>query len=102
MQTKFSGRPNDLAITEDMAITEATFDITGRIGKITQNGKAVKISLGADAFRRSTNGEKAKITLWNTVTVFGKTAEIASHGAHSSDLRMKIGPRRRPDQSSSY
>ena len=47
----------------DMATTEATFDIAGRIGKITQNGKAVKSSLGADAFQRGTNGEKATITL---------------------------------------
>jgi hypothetical protein len=58
-----------------MATTKARFDITGQIGKITPTSKAVKVSLDADAFRCSTNGENTKITLWNSVTVFGKTAE---------------------------
>ena len=61
-----------------MATTQTRFDITGRIGKITPTGKAVKVSLGADAFRRSANGENTKVTLWNTVTVFGKTADYVS------------------------
>jgi single-stranded DNA-binding protein len=69
-----------------MATTKARFDITGRIGKITPTGNAVKGSLGADAFWRSANGENTKITLWRTLTVFGKTAENVSAHRKVGDL----------------
>jgi hypothetical protein len=48
-----------------MATTEARFDIIGRISKIAQVGKVVKVNLGADTVLRSANGERAKVTLWN-------------------------------------
>jgi len=67
----------------DMATTKARFDITGRIGKITPTGNAVKGSLGADAFWRSANDEKTKITLWKTESSSAKPPNICLHTARS-------------------
>jgi single-strand DNA-binding protein len=69
-----------------MATTEARFDITGRISKILQVGKVVKLNLGADTFRRNGNGERTKVTLWNTITIFGKTAEYVTQYRKKGDL----------------
>jgi single-stranded DNA-binding protein len=69
-----------------MATTEARFNITDRISKITQIGKVVKVNPGADTFRRNANGERTKVTLWNTIAVVGKPAEYVTLYRKKGDL----------------
>lgn len=48
----------------------AEYTIVGRVGKITEAGPTLKISIAAEYGRKDEGGEFRQNTFWNTVTVF--------------------------------
>ena len=73
-------------------INEAEFRIVGRVGRITQVGKATKVSICANYSYRQDDGSYADQPHWNTVTVFpqGTQDYIGKHVA-VGDLVMTTG-----------
>lgn len=50
----------------------AEFQIIGRVGKVTEVGAALKVSIAADYPKRQDDGGWDSNTHWNTVTVFNE------------------------------
>lgn len=48
------------------------FRILGRVGKIHNFEKVIKVSIASDSPRRDDRGDWQSNTAWNTVTVFGE------------------------------
>ena len=48
----------------------AQFTIVGRIGKVTEAGSCLKISIAAEYGRKDDRGDFRQNTYWNTVTLF--------------------------------
>ena len=53
----------------------ALFDISGRIGKITRAGKALKVNIASNRPIKGSDGEWKDNTTWATITVFKETAD---------------------------
>ncbi|MGY6697718.1 MAG: single-stranded DNA-binding protein [Roseinatronobacter sp.] len=67
--------------------TFAEFQIIGRIGKITQAGSTLKISVAADYGKRAEDGSWDSKPFWNTVTVFNdKTVSWIKANVDVGDL----------------
>lgn len=69
-----------------MSNNEAGFRIIGRIGKITRHGKVVRVNLSANVDVKIAEGKYETETLWNTVTVFGATADWVETHRNVGDL----------------
>ena len=52
--------------------TFAEFQIIGRVGKITEAGSTLKISVAADYGKRAEDGSWDSKPFWNTVTIFNE------------------------------
>lgn len=52
--------------------TFAEFQIVGRVGKIKEVGRAMKVSLAAEYGRKDNNGEFQSNPFWNEVTIFNE------------------------------
>jgi len=73
-------------------INEAEFRIVGRVGRVTQVGKATKVSICANYSYRQDDGTYAEQPHWNTITVFpqGMQDYIGKH-VEVGDLVMTTG-----------
>jgi len=67
----------------------AEFRIIGRIGKINEHDKVIKVSVAAN-YNRQDNGEWTTDTHWNEVTLFGRHIERAAK-ADKGDLVHIVG-----------
>ena len=70
---------------------EATFQILGRIGKLTRFPKVMKIDIAVNSSRKNEAGDWITETEWPTVSVFGNDIDYVEKNRRAGDLVLIKG-----------
>lgn len=89
-----------------MFFSEATFDVTGRLGADPEGiaqGKGARVSIAVEERYKKTDGEWESNTFWLSVVGWGKTGEaMIKHLSKGSSARFKGNLRTRKDGEKYY